>query len=59
MTGCAAAYRAELDHVAGKIEDVGGHVLKGAAILLPDLEPSHESYLKMLNIAMAGGLACT
>ena len=55
MTGCAAAYRAELDRVAGKIEDAGGQVERRSD-LVPDLEQSHESYLKMLNIAMAGGL---
>lgn len=55
MTGCASAYRAELDRVAGRIEDSGGQVERRSA-LLPDLEQSHASYLKMLNIAMAGGL---
>ncbi len=55
MTGCAAAYRAELDRVAGKIEDAGGQVERRSE-LVPDLEQSHEDYLKMLNIAMAGGL---
>ncbi|MEL6876118.1 MAG: amidase family protein, partial [Pseudomonadota bacterium] len=55
MTGCASAYRAELDRVAGKIEDAGGQVER-CSELVPDLEQSHESYLKMLNIAMAGGL---
>ena len=55
MTGCARAYRAELDRVAGKIEDAGGQVERRSE-LLPDLEQSHASYLKMLNIAMAGGL---
>jgi len=55
MTGCAAAYRAELDLVAGKIEDAGGRVERRSE-LIPDLEQSHEHYLKMLNIAMAGGL---
>lgn len=55
MTGCASAYRAELDRVAGAIEDAGGQVDRRSD-LLPDLEQSHASYLKMLNIAMAGGL---
>ena len=55
MTGCASAYRAELDRVAGLIEDAGGRVDRRSD-LIPDLEASHTAYLKMLNIAMAGGL---
>lgn len=55
MTGCASAYRAELDRVAGLIEDAGGRVDRRSE-LVPDLEAQHEAYLKMLNIAMAGGL---
>ncbi len=55
LVGCSSAYRAELDRVAGQIEDAGGQVERRCA-LIPDLEAAHESYLKMLNIAMAGGL---
>lgn len=55
VVGCASAYRAELDRVAGQIEDAGGQVERRCE-LIPDLEAAHESYLKMLNIAMAGGL---
>lgn len=55
MTGCASAYRAELDRVAGLIEDAGARVDRRSE-LVPDLEAQHEAYLKMLNIAMAGGL---
>lgn len=55
MTGCASAYRAELDKVAGLIEDAGGRVDRRSE-LVPDLEAQHAAYLKMLNIAMAGGL---
>lgn len=55
MIGCAAAYRAELDRVAGVIEDAGGHVDRRSE-LVPDLAAQHEAYLKMLNIAMAGGM---
>lgn len=55
MVGCSSAYRAELDRVAGQIEDAGGQVERRCE-LVPDLEAAHESYLKMLNIAMAGGL---
>jgi len=55
MVGCVSAYRAELDRVAGAIDDAGGHVERRSE-LVPDLEQSHANYLKMLNIAMAGGL---
>ncbi len=55
MVGCSSAYRGELDRVAGQIEDAGGQVERRCE-LVPDLEAAHESYLKMLNIAMAGGL---
>jgi len=55
MVGCSSCYRAELDRVAGQIEDAGGQVERRCE-LLPDLEAAHDSYLKMLNIAMAGGL---
>ena len=55
MVGCSSAYRAELERVAAKIEDAGGRVDRRSE-LVPDLEQSHENYLKMLNIAMAGGL---
>ncbi|MEO9468114.1 amidase family protein [Parasphingorhabdus sp.] len=55
MIGCASAYRAELDRVAGLIEDGGGRVDRRSE-LVPDLAVQHEAYLKMLNIAMAGGL---
>ena len=55
MVGCSSAYRAELDRVAGQIEDAGGRVERRCE-LVPDLEAAHETYLKMLNIAMAGGL---
>jgi len=55
MVGCSRSYRAELDRVAGQIEDAGGQVERRSE-LLPDLEAAHDSYLKMLNIAMAGGL---
>lgn len=54
MVGCASAYRAELDAVAQSIENAGGRVDRRSD-LVPDLEAQHESYLKMLNIAMAGG----
>ena len=54
MVGCAAAYRAELDGVAGLIEGAGGRVDRRSD-LVPDLEAQHEAYLKMLNIAMAAG----
>ncbi len=55
MTSCASAYRAELDRVAGLIEEAGGQVERRSE-LVPDLEASHASYLKMLNITMAAGL---
>ena len=55
MVGCSSAYRAELDRVAGQIEDAGGQIERRCE-LVPDLEAAHETYLKMLNIAMAGGL---
>ncbi|NRD89600.1 amidase [Sphingopyxis sp. BSNA05] len=55
MVGCSRGYRAELDRVAGQIEDAGGQVERRSE-WIPDLEASHDSYLKMLNIAMAGGL---